>query len=92
MGVEEALSGWISTNQCTGSPALETVSDSVIRVSHRNCQSEGDVVFYRSDDAGHTWPGSPLAGELEKFGLGKTNMEIPATKLIWEFFKMHPLQ
>ena len=92
MGVEEALSGWISTNQCTGSPALKAVSDSVIRVSHRNCQSEGDVVFYRSDDAGHTWPGSPLADELEKFGLGKTNMEIPATKLIWEFFKMHPLQ
>jgi polyhydroxybutyrate depolymerase len=92
MGVEEALSGWISTNKCTGSPALEDVSDSVIRVSHQNCQNEGHVIFYRSEDAGHTWPGSPLADYLETSGLGKTNMEISATKLIWEFFKMHPLQ
>jgi len=46
-------------------------------------------VFYRSDDAGHTWPGSPLAGFLEEMGMGKTNAEIPATKLIWEFFEAH---
>jgi polyhydroxybutyrate depolymerase len=92
MGVEEALVGWVSKNQCTGSPTIEAVSDSVTRVSHQNCQSKGDVVFYRSDNAGHTWPGSPLADYLEKAGLGKTNTEIPATKLIWEFFKMHPLQ
>jgi len=46
-------------------------------------------VFYRSDDAGHTWPGSPLAGFLEEMGMGKTNAEIPATKLIWEFFAAH---
>lgn len=92
MGVEEALAGWVSQNQCTGSPAIEAVSDSVTRVSHQNCQNEGDVVFYRSDDAGHTWPGSPLADYLQKVGLGKTNTEIPATKLIWEFFKTHPLQ
>lgn len=92
MGVEEALAGWVSKNQCTGAPVIEAVSDSVTRVSHQNCESKGDIVFYRSDNAGHTWPGSPLADDFEKMGLGKTNTEIPATKLIWEFFKMHPLQ
>jgi polyhydroxybutyrate depolymerase len=92
MGVEEAISGWIQNNNCEAIPVEELVSETVIRVSYRECQDGADVVFYRSEDGGHTWPGSPYAPTLAEMGMGVTNSEIAATDLIWEFFENHPLQ
>lgn len=92
MGVEEAISGWVQNSKCAALPTEEPVSTTVSRVSYRECLGGADIVFYRSEDAGHTWPGSPFAQELEEIGLGITNSELAATILIWEFFENHPLQ
>lgn len=92
MGVEKAIAEWVKNNQCFDSPLAQTVSETVTRVSYQACAGGGDIVFYRSENAGHTWPGSPRAVFFEEIGLGKTNTEVPATKLIWEFFKKHSLQ
>ncbi len=89
-GVEEALSGWIKHNHCESEPASEKISETLTKLSYTNCDSSV-VEFYRSEDTGHTWPGSPSAEALAKFGMGKTDMEISATNLSWEFFKGHPL-
>ena len=91
MGVEDAIGGWVQNNKCAGHPTEEHVSTTVTRVSYHGCEGGADIVFYRSEDAGHTWPGSPLAQMLEEMGLGNTNSEVAATNLIWEFFEDHPL-
>ena len=92
MGVEDAIGGWVRNNNCAGLPTDEPVSATVSRVSYRGCERGADVVFYRSEDAGHTWPGSPLAKMLEEIGMGITNNDIAATIMIWEFFESHPMQ
>lgn len=91
MGVEKAVSGWVHNNQCSGSPEETAITAEVTRITYRGCRDDAGVVFYRSEDAGHTWPGSPMAGVLEEMGLGKTDADLPATRLIWSFFRHHPL-
>ena len=91
-GVEKSVSDWVSNNGCKDEPVEEQVTAEVIRISYIECEEQADIVFYRSENAGHTWPGSPAADVLESYGLGLTNRDIPATELIWEFFQAHPLQ
>lgn len=91
MGVEDALSGWVKNNKCAMTPVKQPVTSTVTRISYSDCRDGADVEFYQSSDAGHTWPGSPLAERLEEVGMGKTNRDVPATTLIWQFFEAHAL-
>jgi len=90
VGVEEALRLWVDKNECFPSPKVEEVSNNIKKITYKECNDNGDIIFYSSEDAGHTWPGS--RSKLFKGKLGKTDMEILATKLIWDFFKNHPLE
>ena len=89
MGVEDALAGWVKNNQCQSMNQTQH-SLSVEFVQYKNCKNNADIDFYRSTEAGHTWPGSPMAEKLSGYGLGKTEQDLPASRLIWEFFKLHP--
>ena len=91
-GVEHAVLGWANSNGCDKTPQELEVSTSVIQISFRNCDADGDVILYRIKGAGHTWPGSPLASVLKQYGLGETNMDIDASRLIWKFFEQHSLR
>ena len=54
-------------------------------------RSEGahaDVVLYTVAGGGHTWPGGH---PLPAFITGPTTDDIDATRVIWEFFRKHPL-
>ena len=46
----------------------------------------GDVVFYRIDGGGHTWPGR----EPDSFYLGRSARALDATAIMWDFFAGHP--
>jgi polyhydroxybutyrate depolymerase len=92
MGVEDALAGWIKHNQCQQPATEQVMTAEVTKLSYLKCQLQADIVFYRSEDAGHTWPGSPRAEVMAEYGLGKTDADISATELIWQFFESHPLQ
>ena len=90
-GVERALSKWVKHNQCLNTNTSEIkVTEQVTKLHYKGCKNNSDVVFYRSSNAGHTWPGSPLAKAFEDYGLGITNTDLPASKIIWEFFVNHP--
>ena len=91
MGVEDALREWAKSSGCTDNYAEDQVSPTVSRLTYSGCEDGVDIVFYRSEDAGHTWPGSPAAKVMQEMGFGITNSEIPATDLIWNFFESHPL-
>jgi polyhydroxybutyrate depolymerase len=92
MGVEPALSGWVDNNHCAKPAQSTDLGEQVTRLTYSHCQDHGDVVFYQSASAGHTWPGSKMADKLASNGLGASDKHIPATELIWAFFKAHPLQ
>lgn len=88
LGVEDSIADWVGHNQCDATASETQISEAITRVAYQNCADGGDIVFYRSENAGHTWPGSELHASM---GRAVTNMEISATAIIWEFFKDHPM-
>lgn len=83
---------WAQRNGCTGGPVLEPLPDSkrdgttVTRLRWTGCAAE--VVLYRVDGGGHTWPGGePLAPACI---LGPTSQDIDASALALEFFQRSP--
>lgn len=88
LGVEDSIAGWVANNQCDATASETQISEAITRVTYQGCADDGDIVFYRSENAGHTWPGSELHASM---GRAVTNMEISATEIIWEFFKDHPM-
>ena len=46
-----------------------------------------DVVFYRIEGGGHTWPGSQPV--LPRFLFGRTSQAFDATRVIWTFLAAH---
>jgi polyhydroxybutyrate depolymerase len=91
-GVESALTSWVGFNRCDTGAQLTRLSDALIKLDYSNCEGDVRVVFYRSEDSGHTWPGSPGAALFEQYGLGKAEMSISATERIWGFFSKNSLQ
>ena len=77
---------------CDPTPSEQTISDDVTAFVYGGCPDGVEAVFYRLDNAGHTWPGSTVSLAIgQQFGLGVTNTDINATELSWEFFQRHSL-
>jgi len=88
--VDGAVASWAKNNGCDSDAATDAVAKDVTRLSFQNCADGADVVLYQIRDGGHTWPGSPIA-EMLPARWGKVNIDIDASRLIWEFFEAHPL-
>ena len=88
---EKSLPVWAEKNGCNKTPVTRKISEEVTQISYGGCKGNAEVVFYRIDGGGHTWPDSPRAEAYEKLGLGKTNKDINASNLMWSFFEGHPL-
>jgi len=57
--------------------------------SFTGCQDGAEVVLYKVEGGGHTWPGG-LQYSAETV-IGKTSRDFDASKVIWQFFKEHPM-
>lgn len=80
---------WIAEiNRCTLN--IEEIFDgeTVSGIRYKGCRENADVVFYSIEDGGHSWPGGKA---MPHWMVGETNQEVNATRLMWEFFKEHPL-
>lgn len=75
---------------CDLEPSQESLSDEVTVYDYSGCQDGIEMSFYEIEGGGHTWPGSPLGIFLED-SLGRTTLDIDATKLSWDFFKQYSL-
>ncbi len=58
-------------------------------VQYTQCDHRADVIFYTIKEGGHSWPGG---NPLPEFIVGRTSQDIDATRVMWEFFKEHPLK
>ena len=87
--VPEITAAWAERNDCAAKPRRRTVADDVTRVRYR-CPGGADVVLYRVEGGGHTWPGSEFSAAIESV-TGPTTFSISANEVMWEFFQRHSL-
>jgi polyhydroxybutyrate depolymerase len=87
-----SIPDWVATlaryNGCAGAPIVLPGIGAVTGMHYKNCNSNGEVIFYTITGGGHSWPGG---GSLPKIIVGNTNRDIDATKMMWDFFQQHPL-
>jgi polyhydroxybutyrate depolymerase len=93
--VPETAALLAARNGCTGETTEIALSDTdpkdgtlTFLVSH-GCDGASEVLLYRVEGGGHTWPGG--REPWPKFIVGKTSRDFSATETIWEFFSRHSL-
>jgi polyhydroxybutyrate depolymerase len=89
--VEAAARAWALANGEEDARSETAVSSSLTRTTFGKQGKPGEVTLWTARKAGHTWPGSKL-GLVGTMFLGRTNLEIDATNLIWEFATQHALE
>jgi polyhydroxybutyrate depolymerase len=89
VGVDDWASFWAANNQASLRPGITTQgTDTTIRIWQGESPAS-DVVFYRVEGAGHTWPGG--SQYLPKIVIGSTTATFDASQVIWEFLSAHHL-
>jgi polyhydroxybutyrate depolymerase len=64
------------------------VAPDVVCRSYADCAGDANVVLYTLEGGGHTWPGG---APLPEWIIGRTCRSVDATRLMWAFFREHPL-
>lgn len=88
-GAEEFVRWWAEHNGCEQQPVVEKLPDqatdgtSVERHLFRPGRARAEVVLYKIQGGGHTWPDGSWQPELL---LGKTCRDFNASAVIWDFF------
>lgn len=88
-GVKTAVRGWAAGNGCTSRPVATRASAGATRIRFRGCRNNAEVVLYRIEGGGHTWPGSDFPFPEERFGAMAPDLD--ATGLMLDFFARHGL-
>lgn len=94
LSTQETVQFWVKVNNCTRKepvirmPDKVKNDDSFVEVeSYRNPLNNNEVILYRIEGGGHTWPGG--FQYLPEKIIGKTNRDIMASDIIWDFFQKH---
>lgn len=92
LSVPNTIARWVSNDLCNATPAIVQMpntdtTDGVTAYRQTYTPHDGgaDVVFYRLDGAGHTWPGGPSY----QLVLGSICYDIDASDLIGAFCLEH---
>jgi polyhydroxybutyrate depolymerase len=94
VSTDEIVDFWKEKNGCEQKQEkinLPDTSDDGTTVSvtkYSDCKEGGALVLYTVNGGGHTWPGGKQY--LGKRIIGKTNRDIVACDVIWEFFNSLP--
>ena len=94
VSTDEYIAFWKDKNDCEVNQDkvdLPDIADDGTTVSvskYSDCKEEGALVLYTVDGGGHTWPGGKQY--LGERWIGKTNRDIVACDVIWDFFKTLP--
>ncbi|MBZ0296346.1 MAG: poly(3-hydroxybutyrate) depolymerase [Anaerolineae bacterium] len=79
---------WAARNQCDSEPETLPAVGDVSGIEYTHCADDASVILYTIEGGGHTWPGGE--GQII-FVVGRTNHDINASELMWDFFEEHPL-
>ncbi|OBI45519.1 PHB depolymerase family esterase [Mycobacterium sp. E796] len=83
---------WRSADGCQGDPSTQVlpgVGDGTVvrRFDSAACAASTEVIFYRIEDGGHTWPGGKQY--LPQAIIGRTSRALDASEVIAQFFLAH---
>lgn len=84
--VQYSIDLWVKADGC--SVTVKSEHPDIHLTNYGGCEAGTAVDYYVVQDGGHAWPG----GQQMASFLDKPNPNIPATALIWSFFKDHPKQ
>ncbi len=93
MPVDESIRLSALANHCDPEPVTEELPNleddgtTVTRETYQPRPDGADVILYKINGGGHTWPGHNSFDRL----LGPSTRDISANDLMWEFFQQHPL-
>lgn len=87
--VPEFYARWSRRNQCKANGITSAVAPDVTRLRYTGCANDADAVFYTIKGEGHQWPGGRRV--KAQWLIGPYNRSIDATRLMWAFFREHPL-
>jgi polyhydroxybutyrate depolymerase len=82
--VQYSIDLWVKADGC--SVTVKSEHPGIHLANYGGCQDGTAVDYYVVQGGGHDWPG----GKQMAAFLDKPNPDIPATDLIWSFFKDHP--
>ncbi len=85
VGVDDWAAFWVGVNGAQPGPVAESIPPDVTVRSWPGPTPGSDVVFYRIEGGGHTWPGSRWT--VPQFLLGRVSRTIDASEIIWTFFR-----
>jgi polyhydroxybutyrate depolymerase len=89
-GAEANAQWWAGKNGCALSPVINALPDTandgtlVTTIHYNNCQPESEVLLYKIENGGHTWPGA-----MDVPSLGVTSRQIHASVELWKFFNKY---
>ena len=91
--VLEGLLDWVHANGCPaeftrGAVPCSDDGIAIERFAWGPGMAASEVVLYRLEGGGHTWPGR----QPDSFYLGPCALSLVANTIIWEFFERHPLR
>ncbi len=98
--VEQQIAQWARLNRCELRPQRsEQAGQAISQVYDDGGEAGCEVVLWELRDGGHTWPNGRVVPldvemgptELGPGGVGRVNRDIPANKIMLEFFLRHPL-
>lgn len=91
VSTEDYAAFWAKANNCGTKGTWKNLPDSkkdkttVSKLTYSNCNNNSNVVLYKVEGGGHTWPGTK--NRLYELIAGKATMDINACNEIWSFFK-----
>ena len=91
ISTDDYIQFWQGVNGCRTQkktinlPDLKDDGTTVSIEEYSNCNERGELILYKINGGGHTWPGGKQY--LGERLVGKVSREIDAFDVIWEFFK-----
>jgi len=86
LGAMAWLGTWAARDGCASTPREFLKTAAVTGLEWRGCLDDAVVIHYRLNGGVHVWP-----DQLGTPRLPVSDRSIDATRVIWEFFMMHPL-
>lgn len=97
LSVEDTVKLWVNDDKCASSPLIAELPDKdpsdgtrVSTETYKGCSGSAEVILYKVEGGGHTWPGGPQY--LPRLVIGRTSRDFNASEVIWQFFSQHPMQ
>jgi polyhydroxybutyrate depolymerase len=95
VATSDAIRKWVEHNGCRREAIIDALPDAapndgcrVETFRHTKGAHGTEVVLYRIDGGGHTWPDGKQY--LPRKLIGNVCRDINGTEVIWAFFKAHP--